>query len=135
GQQDEQLLVVLLAMGDLMCATQYQKWAGLAVVDRNRLGFDPAQRNLLRVYRTLDWLEQRATTGGFWPSTISVQDVVLACLILWSESRGPIQWRGRPQLEGIVSGPETPPTFPPPAPPPPPEPFPSPPPPPPHPPA
>jgi len=110
-QQDEQLLVVLLAMGDLMCATQYQKWAGLAVVDRNRLGFDPAQRNLLRVYRTLDWLEQRATRGGFWPSTISVQDVVLACLILWSESRGPIKWRGRPKLEGIVSGLEARPSF------------------------
>ena len=110
-EQDEQLLVVLLAMGDMMCAAQYQKWAGLAVVDRNRLGFEPAQRNMLRVYRTLDWLEQRATRGGFWPSAISVQDVVLACLILWSESRGPIQWRGRPKLEGIVSRLECRPSF------------------------
>jgi len=110
-QQDEQLFVVLLAMGDMMAAVQYAKWAGLAVVDRNRLGFEPAQRNMLRVYRTLDWLEQRAAKNGFWPSTTSVQDVVLACLILWSESRGPVQWRGRPKLEGIVSGLEGRPSF------------------------
>jgi glutathione S-transferase len=110
-QQDEQLLMVLLGMGDMMVAVQYQKWAGLGAVERNRLGYDPAERNMQRVYRTLDWLEQRAANDGFWPGTTSVQDVVLACLILWSESRGPIQWRGRPKLEGIVSGLDARPSF------------------------
>jgi glutathione S-transferase len=51
----------------------------------------------------LDWLEQQASRDGFWPAEISVQDVVLACLILWSEARGAIEWRGRPQLENIVA--------------------------------
>ena len=98
---DEQLLMVLLGMGDTLAAAKYMEWAGMAVVNSNRLGFNPIERNMDRVYRTLDWLEARSSESGFWPS-LSVQDVVLACLILWSEVRGGIRWRGRPNLEGAV---------------------------------
>lgn len=110
-EMDEQLLAVLLAMGDMMAMVQYLKWAGLASGGPNRLGFDPVERNQERVYRTLDWLEQRAGVGGFWPECIAVQDVVLACLMLWSDSRGPIAWRGRPRLESLVARLEGRPSF------------------------
>jgi glutathione S-transferase len=101
-RDDEQLLAVLLAMSDMLATAKYQIWAGLDAVQKNSLGFNPAERNIERVYRTLDWLETRATDGGFWPDAISIQDVVLTCIILWSEARGAIAWRGRPRLETIV---------------------------------
>jgi glutathione S-transferase len=100
---DDQLLMVLLAMGDMMVAIQYQKWAGLGGAGHNVLGYVPAERNMRRIVHTLDWLEQRVGDGGFWPSTICVHDIVFTCLMLWSESRGPIKWKGRPGLESIVA--------------------------------
>jgi glutathione S-transferase len=109
--QDEQLLAVILAMGDTMVARQYAHWAGIGPVGRNLLGFDPAARNLERVLATLDWLEARVGETGFWPGVISVQDVALACLILWSESRGPIAWLGRPRIEALVARLESRPSF------------------------
>jgi glutathione S-transferase len=105
--EQEQLLAVLLAMGDLIATTIYLRWAGMTGSDVNKLGFDPAQRNLQRVMNTLDWLERRAGDAGFNPPSISVPDIVIACLILWTESRGPITWRGRPNLESIVARLET----------------------------
>jgi glutathione S-transferase len=102
-REDEQLMTVLLAMSDMLATAKYQIWAGLDAVQENSLGFNPAERNMERVYRTLDWLEKRATERGFWPDVISPHDVVLACIILWSEARGTIAWRGRPRLEGIVA--------------------------------
>jgi glutathione S-transferase len=101
--EDEQLLAVLLEMSDMLARAKYQIWAGLDPVHKNSLGFNPAERNMERVYRTLDWLEKRATDQGFWPDTLSTPDVVLACIILWSEARGAIAWRGRSRLEGIVA--------------------------------
>lgn len=101
--EDEQLLAVLLAMGDMLATVKYQNWAGLDPVHKNSLGFNPAERNMERVYRTLDWLEERAMDPGFWPDRISTHDVVLACIILWSEARGAIAWRGRQRLENIVA--------------------------------
>ena len=105
--EDNQLLTVLLALGDMMVAVQYQKWSGLVPSGPNHLNYNPVERNQHRVYRTLDWLESKALTGGFWPECASIQDAVLACLIFWSESRGPIAWRGRPKLESIAAGFET----------------------------
>ncbi len=101
--EDEQLLAVILAMGDALAAHHYLQWAGVAALSANRLGFDPAGRHLHRVIRVLDWLERRITGDGFQPGTISVQDIALACFILWSESRGPIAWRGRPGIEAMVA--------------------------------
>jgi glutathione S-transferase len=100
--KDEQNLAVILAMGDALAAHHYAGWAGIGPVDRNRLGFDPAKRNMARALRTLDWLEKRMQDGSFQAGHISVQDIALAAFILWTESRGPIAWRGRPQIERLV---------------------------------
>jgi glutathione S-transferase len=100
--RDEQLLAVILGMGDVLAAHHYARWAGIGPVDRNRLGFDPAERNMVRVLRTLDWLETRIAGRGFHPGKISIQDIAFACLILWTESRGAIDWRGRSRLEKLV---------------------------------
>jgi glutathione S-transferase len=101
--KDEQDLAVILAMGDALAAHHYAGWAGVGSVGRNRLGFDPAQRNMVRALRTLDWLETRLQEGGFQPGHISVQDIALVAFILWTESRGAIAWRGRPKIERLVS--------------------------------
>lgn len=101
---DEQDLAVILAMGDALAAHHYAKWAGIGPVGRNRLGFDPAERNMLRALRALDWLEKRLQDARFQPGRVSVQDIALAAVILWTESRGAIAWRGRPQLERLVGG-------------------------------
>ena len=100
---DEQVMAVILTMGDALAAHHYALWAGIGPVSRNRLGFDPAERNMVRVLATLDWLERRIGAGGFHPGTISVQDIALACLILWTESRGAIDWRGRPGIEAMLA--------------------------------
>ncbi len=99
---DEQMLAVILTMGDALAAHHYALWAGVGPVGRNRLGFDPAERNMVRVRAALDWLEARICPDGFHPGLVSVQDIALACLILWTESRGAIAWRGRPGIEATV---------------------------------
>jgi glutathione S-transferase len=100
--RDDQNLAVILAMGDALAAHHYAKWAGIGPVGDNQLGFDPAQRNMTRALRTLDWLEKRMQDGCFQPGIISVQDIALTCFILWTESRGLIDWRGRPQIENLI---------------------------------
>ena len=109
--EDEQTLAVILAMGDAVAAHHYLKWAGVGPVEANQLGFDPAERNKVRVYRSLDWLEGRICAEGFQPNVISVQDVALACFILWTESRGHIAWRGRPKVEALIRKLEVRPSF------------------------
>lgn len=101
--QDDQTLAVLLAMGDALAVMKYQSWAGLRPADKNLLGFDPADRHAERACRTLDWLEANATAEGFLPGVLSVQDITLACLLLWTDARGGFPWRGRPKLEAIVA--------------------------------
>ena len=101
--RDDQLLAVLFAMGDSIVVAKYQEWAGLGPVAENLIGYDPADRHLQRVARTLDWLEEQASPAGFLPRTLSVQDIVLSCLVLWTEARGGLSWRGRPNLEAIVA--------------------------------
>jgi glutathione S-transferase len=100
--EDAQVLAVILAMGDALAAHHYALWAGTGPVGPDRLGFDPAERNMIRVLTTLDWLEARMQPTGFQEGIISVQDVALACLILWTESRGKIAWRGRPGIESLI---------------------------------
>jgi len=101
--EDTQLLTVLLALCDIIVAQKYQLWSGLEESQQNVLGFNLDRRNSRRITSTLDWLENRSEAAGFLPSLLSVQDVVFACIILWTESRGRIPWRGRPQLEAIVA--------------------------------
>ncbi|WP_162914081.1 glutathione S-transferase family protein [Taklimakanibacter lacteus] len=100
--RDDQDMAVILAMGDALAAHHYARWAGVGPVAENQLGFDPAQRNMTRALRTLDWLEKRMEEGCFQPGILSVQDIALACFILWTESRGPIAWRERPQIERLI---------------------------------
>ena len=100
---DEQILAVILTMGDALAAHHYLEWAGFGPLGKNRLGFSPPERHMERVAATLDWLEDRLGGGGFLPGVISVQDIALACFILWTESRGPIPWRGRPRIEALVA--------------------------------
>lgn len=100
--KDEQDFAVILAMGDALAAHHYARWAGIGPVGRNQLGFDPAERNMIRALRTLDWLEARMQDGGFQAGHISVQDIALTAFILWTESRGAIAWRGRPHIESLV---------------------------------
>jgi glutathione S-transferase len=101
--QDEQILSVLLSMGDAIAALKYQRWAGLRAVGENLVGYDPAERHSERIVQTLDWLEARSTPKGFLPAVLSVQDITLACLLLWTDARGGLPWRGRANLEAIVS--------------------------------
>jgi glutathione S-transferase len=108
---DEQVLAIILAMGDAVAAHHYYKWAGIGPVETNRLGFDPAERNMVRVCRALDWLESHVDSAGFVPGLVSVQDIALACFILWTESRGPIAWRGRPKIEALLRNLEDRPSF------------------------
>jgi hypothetical protein len=89
-------------MGDALAAHHYARWAGVGPVEENQLGFDPAQRNMTRALRTLDWLATRMREDCFQPGILSVQDIALASFILWTESRGPIAWRGRPQIEKLI---------------------------------
>lgn len=101
---DEQVLAVILTMGDALAAHHYLDWAGFGPVGRNRLGFNPTERYMQRVLATLDWLEEKLTVAqGFQPGHISVQDIALAVFLLWTDSRGPIDWRGRPGIEALVA--------------------------------
>ena len=88
-------------MGDVLATSKYQKWAGLPPVGKNVLGFDPPERNDTRVMRMLDWLESKATPSGFFPGVLSVHDIVLACLIRWTASRGRIAWRSLSSASGM----------------------------------
>jgi glutathione S-transferase len=102
-EADLQVLDVLISFSDFVVANQYIKWPDMQPGPRNRLRFDTVERNAGRIRNTLDWLEHQVSHDGFWPGIISAQDVVLACMLLWTESRGPIEWRGRPGLERIVA--------------------------------
>lgn len=99
---ERQTLSVILSLGDQIASLRYRDWAGLALSGPNRLGFDLDQRALARITATLDWLEARIGTTGFSDDDICLADIALACLLLWTESRGPIAWRGRPGIEAMV---------------------------------
>lgn len=101
--QDEQVLAVLLSMGDALVAIKYQAWAGLRAEGENLIGYDPAERHSQRVASTLDWLEDHASSKGFLAGTLSIQDIALSCLLLWTDARGGFAWRNRPKIEAIVS--------------------------------
>ncbi|MCV2867861.1 glutathione S-transferase family protein [Defluviimonas sp. WL0002] len=102
GLSERQLLAVVLSLGDQIAALRYRNWAGLAASGPNRLGFDLDERAGARISATLDWLEARIGPNGFRDDGIGFADVALACLLLWTESRGPIPWRGRKGIEIMV---------------------------------
>jgi glutathione S-transferase len=100
--QERHVLSVVLALGDQLAGVRYRAWAGLRPGGPNVLGFDIDARASSRINATLDWLEIRAHPEGFLGGDISLTDIAVACLILWTESRGPIAWRARPSLEALV---------------------------------
>jgi glutathione S-transferase len=98
---DRQILLTILAMGDAMVAANQINRSGLRPTAENTYGMNLTQRHGMRVERTLDWLEERC---GKWvmSDTVSVCDYALACLLLWSDSRCPFEWRNRPKITRIV---------------------------------
>ena len=107
---DRQLLAIILGMGNFMVLATQQERAGLEQIGENKLGFNPGERHLERVQRSLDWIEGRAETWltGDEPN---VCDYALACILLWSDSRRPIEWRNRTKIAGIVDRLHTRPSF------------------------
>jgi len=98
---DRQMMTVIMSMADMMVAAAYQDWAGLEQTKPSKLGFNPAERNLERAQNTLDWIEEQS---GQWlcGDVVSVADYALAAVMLWSESRMPIEWKNRPKIARIV---------------------------------
>jgi len=98
---DRQLLAVILGMGDFLVLGNQQARAGLEQVGENKLGFSPAERHQIRVQNCLDWIEARSQTWltGDEPN---VCDYALACILLYSDARRPIEWRNRANLTKIV---------------------------------
>ena len=98
---DRQLLTVILSLGDVLVASRYQEMTGLKPAGKNHLGFDLAARNSDRAQHTLDWIEERA---GKWLTgdQVNISDYALACILLWTDSRGPIEWRNRKKIARIV---------------------------------
>lgn len=98
---DRQLLAIILGLGNFLVTANQQAWAGLEQTGENKLGFDPAERHMIRVQKSLDWIEESA---GNWLTgdAPNVCDYAIACILLWSDSRQPFEWRNRPKLTRIV---------------------------------
>ena len=96
----QQLLTILLA-GDALTSALYQDWSGLRPSARNAVGYDPAERNIERFNRVLDWADRRIEIGEF-EGGISLPGIALACLLLWSDARGGPAWRRRKNLVALV---------------------------------
>lgn len=95
---DKQTTATILAWCDTLVATFYQEWAGLRDGHPNKLGFDPAMRHLERTEPLLNWVAPRLQ-----PKRPGVPEITLACVLLWTDSRRPIPWRGRPVIEDMVA--------------------------------
>jgi glutathione S-transferase len=71
-------------------------------------GIAPEQSDYLRRHQTriqycLDWLDGQATPQGFFPGSFSVQDIALICALEFGEWREIFPWRGRANLEGVMT--------------------------------
>lgn len=98
---DRQLLATILSMGNFVVLANQQVKAGLEQIGENKLGFDPSTRHNLRVQKCLDWIEERAELWltGDEPN---VCDYALACILLYTDARRPIEWRNRAKISEIV---------------------------------
>lgn len=101
--EDAKILAVLNDAADTMLNLRYWKANGLAVET-----VDYGRKQQARFHACLDWLEQRATSEGFIPGVLSIQDIALICALDYVEARGEfleglLEWRGRPRIESIVS--------------------------------
>ena len=101
--EDSKTLAVLEAMANTMVNMRFYKSSG---VDVEQVAYGRRQQR--RFNSCLDWLEQRATPGGFIPGLFSFQDINLICPLGYLDARGEylkgiLEWRGRPNIEAIVA--------------------------------
>jgi glutathione S-transferase len=61
------------------------------------------KKELSRTQSCLDWLEARVSPEGYIPGQFSIQDLNLVCALTWADFRKPFEWRGRKNLERMVS--------------------------------
>ena len=98
---DRQLLITILSMGDAMIASNAIDRSGLKQTEKNTYGIDILNRNEMRVNHTLAWLEGQCDKWLI-DDRVSVCDYALACLLLWSDSRSPFNWRQYAKITRIV---------------------------------
>ena len=101
--EDAKTLAVLNDAADTMLNLRYWKANGLAVE-----AVDYGRKQQTRFHSCLDWLEERATSEGFIPGVLSIQDIALICALDYVDARGEflrglLEWRGRPRIETIVA--------------------------------
>ncbi len=95
---------------DMLTLTTIESMADAIVTYRlMELGGSTAEntfmnRQLTRVASCLDWLEQRCTSEGFWPGTLSVMDINVMCPLIYGEARKVFNFRvGRwPKIVALV---------------------------------
>jgi glutathione S-transferase len=88
-------------MGDAMIASNAIDRSGLKQTEKNTYGIDILNRNEMRVNHTLAWLEGQCDKWLI-DDRVSVCDYALACLLLWSDSRSPFNWRQYTKITRIV---------------------------------
>ncbi|MGI9388905.1 MAG: glutathione S-transferase family protein [Boseongicola sp.] len=98
---ERQLLLTVLQAGDALVAAKYQYWTGLGPIAENTIGYDPAERHLLRFSNFLNWLESQ---NEDLRQGLTLVNVALACTLLWTDARGGPDWRGNNKIQGIVDG-------------------------------
>ncbi len=97
SETERQTLLTLLQAGDALAAAKYQHWTGLEPVGPNRIGYDPAERNLLRFERVLRWYADRPQRQD-----MNLCEVAMACIVLWAAARGSPEYRNLPGLADRV---------------------------------
>jgi glutathione S-transferase len=100
-ERDRQLLLTILQAGDALVAALYQGWAGLEPLGRNHIGYDPADRHLERFRQALAWVGTKLLSRRM-EGEVTLPDVALACLLLWSDARGGPSWRDHEGVRPVV---------------------------------
>ncbi len=100
-QSQRQILMTILQACDALVAAKYQDWTGLGPVRENTIGYDPAERHLERLQKTLDWLESLIPSGELGQG-ITLPNIALSSTVLWMDVRGGPNWRGRANMEAAV---------------------------------
>ena len=98
---DRQLLITILSMGDAMIASNAINRSGLEQTGKNTYGINILSRNEMRINHTLAWLDGQSEKWLIGDK-VSVCDYALACLLLWSDSRSPFNWRKYSKITRIV---------------------------------
>ncbi|MBA3325985.1 MAG: hypothetical protein H0T41_12220 [Rhodobacteraceae bacterium] len=100
-EAERQLLLTTLQAGDALASAFYQRWAGLGQVGPKHVGYDPVERNLVRVRSVLAWLAEQRGEGALREG-VTLPGVALACLVLWADARDGLDWRRHAELDRLV---------------------------------